>query len=281
MRISVVIPSFNRRHTLARALQSVCEQSSPVDEIILVDDGSTDDSQAMVAARFPQVRVIRQPNRGVSAARNRGIAAARGDWIALLDSDDCWLEHKIERVRAACAEAPGQVLIHSDEIWIRRGTRVNPMHKHRKSGGWIFRQCLPLCAISPSAAVIRKSTLQECGGFDESLPACEDYDLWLRLCHRYPVHYIDAALIVKYGGHDDQLSRRFKAMDRFRVRALHGLLQRATLQPDDYRAAAAELRGRLDILLRGARKHGNQQLIDEFEPLYEAWRGSAQAVPAC
>jgi glycosyltransferase involved in cell wall biosynthesis len=281
MRISVVIPSYNRRHTLERALHSVGGQSSPVDEIILVDDGSTDGSQAMVAARFPQVRIIRQPNRGVSAARNRGIEAARCEWIALLDSDDCWLEQKIARVRAAWRRDPGQVLFHSDEIWIRRGTRVNPMHKHRKTGGWIFRHCLPLCAISPSAAVMRKSTLLELGMFDETLPACEDYDLWLRLCHRYPVHYIDEALIVKYGGHDDQLSRRYAAMDRFRVRALHGLLQRANLRADDHRAAADELRGRLEILLRGARKHGNQQLIDEFEPLYQAWREPGRAASSC
>ncbi len=281
MRVTAVIPSYNRRHTLARALQSVCEQSSPVDEIVLVDDGSTDDSRAMVAERFPQVRIIRQPNRGVSAARNRGIAAASGEWIALLDSDDCWLPQKIERIRAAWASDPGQVLFHSDEIWVRRGTRVNPMHKHRKSGGWIFRHCLPVCAISPSAAVIRRSTLLELGLFDESLPACEDYDLWLRLCHRYPVHYIDEPLIVKYGGHDDQLSQRYAAMDRFRARALHGLLQRANLHPDDYRAAADELRSRLEILLRGARKHGNQPLIDEFEPLYEAWREPVASAPTC
>jgi glycosyltransferase involved in cell wall biosynthesis len=276
MRISVVIPSHNRRHTLERALQSVCEQTSAVDETILVDDGSTDGSHELVAERFPRVRIIRQPNSGVSAARNRGIEAASGDWIALLDSDDCWLPQKIARIRAAWQGDPEQVLIHSDEIWIRRGVRVNPMHKHRKSGGWIFRHCLPLCAISPSAAVIRKSTLLELGLFDESLPACEDYDLWLRLCHRYPVLYIDEALIVKYGGHDDQLSRRYAAMDRFRVRALHGLLQREQLQPGDYRAALDELRDRLEILLRGARKHGNQPLIDEFEPLYEAWREHAE-----
>ena len=275
MRISVVIPSHNRRHTLDRALLSIREQSSPVDEVILVDDGSTDGSHKMVAERFPWVTIIRQSNRGVSAARNRGIEAASGDWIALLDSDDSWLPPKIERIRAAWQSDSEQVLFHSDEIWIRRGTRVNPMHKHRKSGGWIFRHCLPLCAISPSAAVIRRSTLLELGLFDESLPACEDYDLWLRLCHRYPVRYIDEALIVKYGGHDDQLSRRYAAMDRFRVRALHGLLQREALQPGDYHAAADELRGRLKILLRGARKHGNQPLLDEFEPLYEAWRKPA------
>ena len=272
MRISVVIPSYNRAHTLQRALQSVFDQSSAVDEIILVDDGSTDDSTAMVAREFPGVSIIRQPNGGVSAARNKGIEAAQYDWIALLDSDDCWLPHKIKAVRDAALKHPGFVLYHSDEIWMRRGVRVNPMQNHRKSGGWIFAQCLPLCAISPSATVIQKSALQDLGLFDESLPACEDYDLWLRLCHRFPVHYIEQPLITKYGGHEDQLSRQYPAMDRFRVRALHRLLDTAVLQQSDFEAARSTLLGKLEILIKGAHKHHNQALIDELEPLCQRWQ---------
>ena len=276
MRISVVIPSFNRCHTLPRALRSVYAQSSAVEEVILVDDGSSDASAAMVAREFPDVNLIRQPNRGVSAARNRGILAANGDWVALLDSDDCWMPHKIETLRAAAATHPGYVLYHSDEIWIRCGVRVNPMQKHRKNGGWIFPQCLPLCAISPSAALIQKAMLLELGLFDESLPACEDYDLWLRLCHRYPVHYVDQALITKYGGHDDQLSRQFPAMDRFRARALHRLLDTQVLTADDFDAARNMLLRKLEILIKGARKHANHQLIDEFEPLLQRWSANSE-----
>jgi len=271
MRISAVIPSYNRRHTLERALQSVFAQTSPVDEVILVDDGSTDDSAEMTAQLFPDVKVIRQSNRGVSAARNRGIMAARHDWIALLDSDDSWLAHKIEAIREAALQNPGHVLYHSDEIWMRRGVRVNPMQKHRKSGGWIFEQCLPLCAISPSASVLRKSTLQSLDLFDESLPACEDYDLWLRLCHRFPVYFIEQALITKYGGHEDQLSRKYPAMDRYRVRALHRLLEMESLSAEYFEAARATLQAKLDILHRGARKHRNQSLLDEIEPLLRRW----------
>ena len=274
MRISVVIPSYNRAHTLQRALQSVFDQSSAVDEVILVDDGSTDDSATMVARDFPGVIVIRQPNAGVSAARNKGIEAAQYNWIALLDSDDCWLPHKIQTVRDAAANHPGFVLYHSDEIWVRRGVRVNPMKKHRKSGGWIFAQCLPLCAISPSATVIQKSVLQDLGLFDESLPACEDYDLWLRLCHGFPVHYIEQPLITKYGGHEDQLSRQYPAMDRFRVRALHRLLDTTALQARDFEAAHSTLLGKLEVLIKGAHKHQNQALIDELEPLCRRWQDS-------
>jgi glycosyltransferase involved in cell wall biosynthesis len=276
MRISVVIPSYNRCHTLQRALRSVYAQDSAVDEVILVDDGSSDDSAAMVAHEFPQVRLIRQSNRGVSAARNRGIHAAQNEWIALLDSDDCWLPHKIETLRTAAVAHPGYVLYHSDEIWIRRGVRVNPMRKHRKSGGWIFAQCLPLCAISPSTAVLQKAALLNLGLFDESLPACEDYDLWLRLCHRHPVHYTDQALVTRYGGHEDQLSRQYPVMDRFRVRALHRLLVTEALQPGDFAAARRVLLRKLEILLKGARKHGNRPLRDEFEPLQRHWRDSLE-----
>ena len=281
MRISAVIPACNRAHCLPRALDSVLAQESPVDEIIVVDDGSQDGSAELVTRQYPQVRLISQPNRGVSAARNRGIAASACDWIALLDSDDSWLAHKIARVREAHAVDPGSVLFHSDEIWMRNGRRVNPMHKHRKSGGRIFAHCLPRCVISPSASVIHRPTLRALGGFDESLPACEDYDLWLRLCARHPVTYIDTPLIVKHGGHADQLSRRFSAMDRFRVRALDRLLRSTELEDADYRAARTTLLHKLEILLDGARKHGNREILDEFVPLLEFWRDAAMPRSAC
>lgn len=281
MQISVVIPSYNRRHTLERALQSVFEQTSTVDEVILVDDGSSDGSSGMVARQFPQVNVLRQPNLGVSAARNRGIASAQFEWIALLDSDDSWMPQKIELVREARQRHPEFVLYHSDEIWIRRGVRVNPKHKHRKSGGWIFESCLPLCAISPSASVISRATLEALGMFDEKLPACEDYDLWLRLCHQFPVHYIDKPLITKYGGHDDQLSQQYMAMDRFRIHALHRLLKTASLRPEYYRAAETTLLDKLEILIKGAAKHHNQALLDEFIPLRETWYGHGDQVAPC
>ncbi len=281
MEISVVIPTYNRRHTLDRALQSIADQTSKVNEIILVDDGSTDGSCDMVNRQFPQVKILRQSNLGVSAARNRGIAAAQFEWIALLDSDDSWMPQKIEQVRKAWLQHPEFVLYHSDEIWIRSGVRVNPKHKHRKSGGWVFESCLPLCTISPSATVMRRSVLESLGMFDEELPACEDYDLWLRLCHKFPIHYINQALITKYGGHDDQLSQQHPAMDRFRIRILHRLLKTATLQPDYYRAAEATLLEKLDILINGAVKHHNQPLIDEFVPLRDTWCRHQEQTTQC
>ncbi len=265
MDISVIIPSYNRLAVLTRAIDSVLAQTSAVDEIIVIDDGSNDDTRAQITHQYPEVKYIHQANSGVSAARNRGIKQAGSSWIAFLDSDDSWLPNKIERIRQVQQQHPEYALFHSDEIWIRKGVRVNAMNKHRKSGGWIFQQCLPLCVISPSAVVIQVDLFDRVGLFDESLPACEDYDLWLRLCHRFPVYYIEQPLITKYGGNDDQLSSRYWGMDRFRIRALQNLLSRYRLNDEDRLATEAMLEKKLTILLKGARKHGNQKVIDEFQ----------------
>lgn len=272
MQISVIIPSYNRLTSLSRALDSVLSQNTPADEIIVVDDGSTDGTAAHIKHSYPQIKVICQSNRGVSAARNAGIKQARFPWIAFLDSDDCWHPEKITSVKKANQQHPEFRLIHSDEIWIRNGRRVNAMKKHDKSGGWIFERCLLLCVISPSAVVLQRSLLESVGLFDESLPACEDYDLWLKICHQYPVHYIEKPLITKYGGHPDQLSGKYWGMDRFRIRSISRLLEHCQLSSDYRQAALVTLVNKLDILLTGAIKHDNQAVIDEFEPMLTQWR---------
>lgn len=268
--ISVVIPSYNRAHTLDRALLSVINQHYPALEIIVVDDGSNDRSEELIA-RYPQVRLIQQPNKGVSVARNTGIQAASHEWIAFLDSDDEWLPEKLELIRQAQQNYPSYRFFHSNEIWIRNGIRVNQMNKHQKYGGDIFAYCLPLCVISPSAAVIHNSVFESVGLFNEDLPACEDYDLWLRICHLYPVFYLEQPLIRKYGGHQDQLSRRYWGMDRFRIRALHQLIQQSRLTPLQRQQAQDMLIKKLGILIKGAIKHGNQKILDEFQPMLETY----------
>jgi glycosyltransferase involved in cell wall biosynthesis len=252
--IAVVIPTQNRRGLIARAIDSVQRQSRPANEILVVDDGSTDDTADFVARAYPDVRLLRQENRGVSAARNAGVRAAKGELIAFLDSDDEWLPRKLERQLQAMEECPGVLLCHTNEIWIRNGRRVNPMKKHQKFGGRIFEKALPLCVISPSSVLLDRRLFDEVGLFDESLPACEDYDLWLRVCARFPVLFVDEPLIVKHGGHEDQLSRRHWGMDRFRIQALKKILAEPDL-PDDYRSAAeAMLARKVEIFTRGARK---------------------------
>ena len=264
MKISVIIPSWNRAERLAAALDSVYAQSVPPLEIIVVDDGSTDHTRELLARHYPEVRYIFQQNQGISQARNTGITAASGEWLALLDSDDRWEPCKLEQQQAAIHANPGCKLCHSDEIWVRNGKRVNPMKKHAKHGGWIFRYCLPLCVISPSAVMIHRDIFSEIGLFDETLPACEDYDLWLRICAVYPVLYVDQPLIVKTGGHADQLSRRYWGMDRFRIQALEKILVTGVLDEQDHRAALETLLQKTAIIIQGAVKRGNHTLADSY-----------------
>ncbi|MFT6408723.1 MAG: glycosyltransferase involved in cell wall biosynthesis [Arenicella sp.] len=273
MKLSVIIPSFNRHAVVGRAIDSVLAQTYLRGrddwELILVDDGSTDQTHALVSERYlqtqPNVLYFRQDNLGVSAARNMGIRRANGEWIALLDSDDQWLPHKLA-AQFALLESGQHQVCHSEEIWIRNGVRVNQMNKHKKSGGWIFERCLPLCAMSPSSIVIHKSVFEAVGLFDQSLPACEDYDLWLKIASQYPVAYIEQACINKYGGHDDQLSRQYWGMDRFRVIALENLLASGlVLSPSNHQAALKVLLKKLSILLKGAVKHGNHELAERCQ----------------
>ena len=252
--VSVIIPSFNRSHTLMRAIDSVLQQTSMPEEIWVIDDGSTDDTPHMLAANYPRVNVIRQENAGVSAARNTGIKQSQSPWVAFLDSDDEWMPNKLEMQFSKIEKDFDIGILHSDEIWIRNGRRVNPMNKHKKQGGDIFEQSLGLCAMSPSTVVLRRELLDEEGLFDESLPACEDYDLWLRLCYKYSVTYVDQMLIRKYGGHADQLSRQHWGMDRFRTFAIAKLLRRKVLTTEQDQAARKMLQKKCRVLLSGANK---------------------------
>ena len=265
MRISVIIPTHNRSLLLPRALDSVLSQSRQADEVIVVDDGSTDDTAAMLRDRYPRVRYLFQGNRGVSAARNLGIRAATGDWIALLDSDDSWLPDKLERQEVACSTQPGYRIVHGEEIWIRDGRRVNPKRRHDKHGGWIFNRCLPLCVISPSAVMIQRDLLLEVGLFDETLPACEDYDLWLRLCAFHPVLFLKDPVIRKYGGHAGQLSRKYPALDRFRLRALEKVIVGPEFSDQQRRLALGTWREKKQVYRAGAEKRGRDQEVADLD----------------
>ncbi len=220
--------------------------------------------------KYPNTILLTQANAGVSAARNRGIQAATGQWITLLDSDDEWLPDKTAQQLDALKASPRKMVCHSEEIWIRNGIRVNPMNKHRKPNGWIYQQCLPLCCVSPSAVMIHASLFIEVGLFDESLPACEDYDMWLRLFSRYPIKLVEQPLLTKYGGHGDQLSRQFWGLDRFRVKALLKILETGQLCQHEKNSTIITLHQKTDILIQGARKRGRGD-IGEYEKIKLRW----------
>jgi glycosyltransferase involved in cell wall biosynthesis len=264
--VSVIIPTYNRAWCLREAVDSVLSQNFRGFELIVVDDGSTDETPQLLQEYGDSIQMLRQGNRGVSAARNAGIAASRGALIAFLDSDDLWLKGKLERQMEFFNSQADALICQTEEIWLRNCRRVNPGKRHHKRGGMIFEPSLDLCLVSPSAVMVRRELFLCVGLFDENLPACEDYDLWLRVSSRYPVHLIKTPLIVKRGGHADQLSRAW-GLDRFRIAAIRKLLEGDRLTPAQRRAAAATLKQKCKVYAGGCRKRGRMTEAEHFEQL--------------
>jgi len=258
-KVSVIIPTYNRLPMVKEAVASVLAQEYEDLELIVVDDGSTDGTAEEIRKYGGRVKLLlNTENRGVSAARNKGILHAKGKYVAFLDSDDLWVKGKLKIQAAFLDENPHYPLCYTDEIWIRRGKRVNPRIKHAKFSGWIFDKCLPLCTISPSSAMMRKTLFAKVGLFDEALPVCEDYDFWLRISIRFPIFFINRKLIIKRGGHPDQLSQRSWGNDRYRVIALEKLLSEPSLNPEEREWVLEEMKRKCQILSKGFFKRGNE-----------------------
>jgi len=272
MKISVVIPTFNRISLVARAIDSVLKQSLNPYEIIVVDDGSDDGTSEMIQNKYKSIKLIQQQNNGVSAARNNGIKHAKGDWIALLDSDDEWTEKKLENQVDRLIKTPEYDFCHTNEIWIRNGVRVNQRKKHEKYGGYIFDKCLDICRISPSSVLFRKNILDHVGWFDDQLPVCEDYDLWLRITAEYRILFIDDPLIIKYGGHDDQLSHGVEGIEFFRIKSLENLLERSELSTDNRILSIQMIIKKYNIYLNGLVKRKKQGEADQIEEKIKFWK---------
>ena len=259
------MPTFNRADKVARAISSVLRQTFSPYEIIVIDDGSTDGTMASLSPFRNKIRIIRHSvNMGVSAARNSGIRASRSPFVAFLDSDDHWMPEKLEIQTGYFKGNPGAVACQTEEIWIRKGLRVNPRKKHLKPSGDIFQQSLKLCLVSPSAVMLKKSIFDEVGLFDEELPVCEDYDLWLRISCRHPIALINRKLVVKEGGAPDQLSTSLKGMDRFRIKALIKLLNSGRLDENQSRLVFRELEVKCRIYGEGCLKRGKGEEGDYY-----------------
>ncbi len=266
LRVSVIIPTYNRGWIIKDAINSVLAQSYKDVELIVVDDGSTDHTPEILNLYQKDIRVIRQHNQGVSAARNRGIEAASGRFIAFLDSDDLWLPHKLSRQVEFFSSTPDALICQTEEIWFRNNVRVNPKKRHKKLSGMIFEPSLALCLVSPSAVMIKRNLFDEVGIFDETLPACEDYDLWLRISCRYPVYLIDTPLIIKRGGHDDQLSAK-PGLDKYRIQAIQKIIESNLLSEDQNRAALKALKEKAAIYAAGCLRRGRIAEADYYHAL--------------
>jgi glycosyltransferase involved in cell wall biosynthesis len=255
MRISVIIPTCNRANFLDECIRSILSQSTSPQEIIVIDDGSTDNTQEILDRFEPYLKIIRQENKGVSAARNQGILAAQNDWLAFLDSDDLWLPQKLERQCELLSRQKEYRICYTDEEWRKDGRWMNQGKRHKKYSGWIYQKCLPLCIISPSSAVIHESVFETVGLFDERFPACEDYDLWLRISSHFPIYFLDEKLIVKRAGQWPQLSKQH-SLDKYRILALEKSLKDGHLSADQSRAARMMLSRKCDIYAKGCLKRG-------------------------
>lgn len=271
--VSVIIPAYNRGWILKEAIDSVLAQDFKDFELIVVDDGSKDNTQDILNSYREDLIVLQQENKGVSAARNRGIASASGQYIAFLDSDDLWMPQKLSIQIDFFNANPEALICQTQERWIRNSMFVNPKMRHRKLSGNIFEQSLYLCLVSPSAVMIKRSLFEKTGMFDESLPACEDYDMWLRVSCRYPVYLINTPLVIKRGGHADQLSRS-SGLDRYRIQSLKKIIENNLLTDEQTTKAVKVLKEKCDIYANGCLKRGRKEKALYYNKLAESYFGA-------
>ncbi len=255
--ISVIIPTYNRAEMLERAIDSVLMQSCQDFELLVIDDGSTDDTFAKIKSYEYPIIYIKQENKGAAAARNAGIKAAKAEFLAFLDSDDWFLQGKLALQLTAMRDNPEFLVSHTQEKWLRRGKHLNQKKRHRKEGGDLFGRCLELCVVGMSTIMARRQLFDLAGMFDESLPCCEDYELWLRVSARQPFLLVDKPLTVKEGGRPDQLSVQYRqGMDKFRIDSLRNLLKSGILSEKQMSLTKAELARKCLIYGNGCLKHG-------------------------
>ncbi len=205
-KVSVIIPGYNYGHFLGEAIESVLAQTRPAHEIIVVDDGSTDDTPAVAHRYDGKVHYIRTPNGGVSRARNTGIAAATGDLLAFLDADDRWLPRKLELQTAEYEAKPDAGLVHTGSRVFDQETGAI-LCEFRAGDALDVHALIRCCSISASSVMISRGIFEKVEKFDEALVGTEDWDLWLRIA---VAHRIAACpeVLVEYRSHGRSLSGR-------------------------------------------------------------------------
>ncbi len=269
--ISVVIPTYNRCELVKRAIYSVINQTIKCKEIIVVDNGSTDNTYEMISSLFPKVSYIYEKKRGVSIARNLGIKNCHSKWISFLDSDDAWKPQKLENQLSFLNNNQKYRFIHTNEIWYKNNKFQNQSRKHKKSGGDIFKKSLELCCISPSSTFIKKELFNDFGFFDESLEVCEDYDMWIRVTAKEKIGFLDKPLVIKHGGHEDQLSKKHWGMDRFRIKSLEKNLKNNWFTDKQKESVLNILIKKLFIVSNGAKKRDNDKIFKKYSEKLNYW----------
>jgi len=264
MKISVIIPTYNREKLLKKTLDSVLNQTVQADEIIIIDDGSIDNTKQLINSYSTTIiKYILQKNSGVSNARNNGIKKAKNKWICFLDSDDIWEKEKLEKQIQFHKNNPHILFSHTDELWLFNGKIIKQKKHQLKPSGFCFEHNIPNTLIGASTVMIHKKLFDDIGYFDETLIACEDYDLWLRILSHYELGLIDQKLIHKIAGHQNQLSFSTKMMDVYRIKAL----QKHTNCFSHHHAIKKEIIKKCDILIKGAQKHHNKEIEKYYTQL--------------
>ncbi len=263
MKISVIIPTLNREKLLAKTIDSVLNQTIKADEIIIIDDGSTDNTKNIVNNYHNDtIKYIYQTNQGVSNARNNGIKIATNEWLCFLDSDDIWADNKLEKQIVFHKENPHILFSHTDELWLFNDKIIKQKKHQLKPSGFCFKENIANTLIGASTMMIHKKVLKDIGYFDEKLIACEDYDLWLRILAKYELGLINEKLITKIAGHENQLSFCTKLMDKYRIIAL---LKHIKSEYKDQ--ILVEIIKKCDILIKGAIKHNNKEIEEHYTKL--------------
>ncbi len=273
--VSVIIPTYNRAGgLLEKAIDSVLDQVGVDVELLVVDDGSTDETRQVLHSYDGKIRCLYQENKGPAAARNFGIREASHELLAFLDSDDWWDDRKLVIQLQGMAKHPEFLISHTDEIWYRRGEFLNQKKIHARPHGHIFAQCLPLCCVGMSTVMARRDFFDRVGLFDESFPCCEDYELWLRASISQPFLKIDEPFTYKQGGRHDQVSAQFRVgMDRFRIRAMEKVAGLAHCSEEQRQALAREIVRKANIYAKGCRKHGRPDEAALYQNKVESWQG--------
>jgi len=272
---SIIIPSYNRANFLKIAVRSVLNQDFTDYELIVVDDGSYDNTKKVIdSISDKRFKSLYQSHKGVSAARNNGLGLAKGKFICFLDSDDRFCKNKLSITFSYIKKYPKYKIFHTEEIWYKKGNLLPQKIHHKKPSGSAFENAAKLCCIGMSTAVVKKEIFKEIGNFDEKLPACEDYDFWLRVTSKFDIFLIPHQLTLKEGGHPDQQSKKYPAMDIFRIYALQKTLESKKLAKNYRKVALNELKHKCSIYLKGAKKRNKiseinkyQELIKKFEKI--------------
>ncbi|MBN2534041.1 MAG: glycosyltransferase [Spirochaetales bacterium] len=278
MLVSVIIPVYNRMEFLKKAITSVESQTYRNYEIIIADDGSNDETIEYIKTihhKYICLNHTGKPGR----VRNNGFLASRGDYIAFLDSDDQWQPGKLEAQVRFFIQNPGILICHTREIWIKNGKTISQKkHRHKRSG-YIFNDALVKCIIGPSTVMLKRKLFKDSGMFHPGLEIAEDYELWLRITAHNPVGYIDEPLVIKYGGHADQLSGKYGHIEYFRIQAIKGILEQNVLAPEQRMPALREMIRKCRIYALGCLKRGKAREAKEYGRLSKKYKKELENYP--